>query len=111
MSGEHFNCNYPFASISVSAPYFDIEISENNWNGKSQMHTALETLFWMDYYNKSDILKEYMEMMVDICNKSNMICSQELDPFTGEFSQKAPAFTTTLIMYIEFVKRLKILEK
>lgn len=106
MNENHFNCAYPFSSISVSAPYFNIDLAENNWNGKTQMHTALETLFWMEYYGKKDVLYEYMEMMVDLCNKSNMICSQELNPFDGTFSAKAPLFTTTLIMYVEFVKRL-----
>ena len=107
---KHFNTPYPFASISSSAPYFDINLAENNWNGKTQMHTALETLFWMENYGKSEELYEFMAMWVDRCNESDMICSQEADPFTGSYSTKAPAFTTTLIMYIEFAKRLFNLE-
>lgn len=103
---EHFNTPYPFASISVSAPYFDIDLVENNWNGKTQMHTVLETVFWMEQYGKGEEFKEFMAMWIDRCIESNMICSQEANPFTGEYSTKAPAFTTTLIMYVEFAKRL-----
>lgn len=102
----HFNTPYPFASISASAPYFDINLTENNWNGKTQMHTVLETLFWMEQYGRGDALRELMSVWINRCNDSNMICSQEANPFSGEFSTKAPAFTTTLIMYVEFVKRL-----
>ena len=74
------------------------------------MHTALETLFWMENYGKGEELYEFMAMWVERCNESDMICSQEADPFTGSYSTKAPAFTTTLIMYIEFAKRLFNLE-
>ena len=105
-SEKHFNTPYPFASISASAPYFDINLAENNWNGKTQMHTALETVFWMEHYGKKAEFSEFMAMWTDRCNESDMICSQEAHPFTGEYSTKAPAFTTTLIMYIEFAKRL-----
>lgn len=105
-SEEHFNTPYPFASISATAPYFDINLAENNWNGKTQMHTVLETVFWMEQYGKGEELKEFMAMWINRCNESDMICSQEVDPFTGEYSTKAPAFTTTLIMYVEFAKRL-----
>ena len=77
----------------------------------SQTHTALETVYWMEQYGKADIHKEYMEMMVSIFNDSDMKCTQEINPFTGEFSNTAPNFTTSLIMYTEFVKRLGILDK
>ena len=49
-------------------------------------------------------------MMVSLFNDSDMKCTQEMHPFTGEFSDTAPYFTTSLIMYTEFVKRLGILE-
>ena len=111
MSDKHFAPDYPFCSVSVSDPQFDLFDGENCWNGMTQTHTALETVYWMEQYGKGDIHKEYMEMMVSIFNDSGMICTQEINPFTGAFSNTAPNFTTSLIMYTEFVKRLGILEK
>lgn len=111
MSDKHFCPDYPFSSVSVSEPKFDLFDCQNCWNGMSQTHTALETVYWMEQYGKADIHKEYMEMMVSIFNDSDMKCTQEINPFTGEFSNTAPNFTTSLIMYTEFVKRLGILDK
>lgn len=108
MNPAHFRSDYPFASVSVTAPYFDISLKENNWNGKTQMHTVLETVFWMEYYKKADVFREYMEFWVSCCNEKGLRFNQEADPFTGEFSEKAPYFTTTLIMYKEFAERLEL---
>ncbi|MBQ4136981.1 MAG: hypothetical protein IJD67_02620 [Clostridia bacterium] len=109
ISSEHFNSKYPFASVSVSAPYFNIDLYENNWNGKTQMHTVLETLFWMEHYGKGEEHISFMRMWLDLMNKSDMVCSQEADPFTGEFSTKAPAFSTTFVAYTQFAKKLGII--
>ena len=105
---QYFNSLFPFPSMSLSSKYFDLSLC-NNWGGMTQIHTALETLFWMEQYGKKDMLKEYMQMWINIFNKNTLMFTQEVNPNTGEVLNTAPDFTTALIMYIQFAKKLKII--
>lgn len=103
---KEFATPYPFPSISVSDPAHDGRYPKNSWGGQSQALTALRATLWMEYYGKHDDFLKFMKIWVAAVSRSPLPFTQEMNPNTGTFSECAPYYTPTLLLYIDFMDRL-----
>lgn len=105
LNPAEFATPYPFPSVAVNDPRFNGRRLSNNWGGMSQAHTALETLFWMRQYGREEdfrgIASIWMKKWLDAGK-----FTQEMHPLTGEMSDCAPDFTTSLLAFIKFAELL-----
>lgn len=100
-----FGTPYPFPSVAIDDAHFQGQRLSNNWGGMAQAHTALETLFWMRQYGKEEdfrgVASIWMKKWLD-----TGVFTQEMHPVTGQISDCAPNFTTSLLAFIKFAEAL-----
>ncbi len=105
-----FGTPYPFPSIAIDDPHFQGARLSNNWGGMAQAHTALETLFWMRQYGREEdfrgVASIWMKKWLDAG-----VFTQEMHPVTGEISDCAPQFTTSLLAFCKFAEALGYIDR
>lgn len=105
LNPTEFATPYPFPSIAVSDPHFNGQRLSNNWGGMSQAHTALETLFWMRQYGREEDFRGIASVWMKKWIEAGAF-TQEMHPLTGEVSDCAPDFTTSLLAFTKFAEIL-----
>ena len=103
---REFATPYPFPSIALSDPAHDTTYPLNSWGCQSQALTALRATLWMEHYGKAEDFEAFMRVWVGAIARSAQHFSQEMHPVTGIFSECAPYYTPTLLLYLDFVDRL-----
>ena len=109
---NEFYTNYPFPSISISDPSNKENRMPNSWGYYSEALTALRASLWMDYYG---FKKEYDKLLYKwldgfMKNYDKNRFSQELDPITGEATSSSIDYSTSILLFLYAVKRLKIVK-
>ncbi len=95
---------YPLPSVAVSDPLYDPKPPFNSWCGPSQALTALRAPRWFEHYRKPSELTFMMKMWVKALVASPDF-SQEMNPFTGEFSM-AKKYSPSMCVMIDYTARL-----
>ncbi|MBN8215383.1 MAG: alpha-L-rhamnosidase [Spirochaetes bacterium] len=103
---NEFAAPYPFPSLSLSDPNHDRRYPKNSWGGQSQALTALRACLWMEFYGKKEDFRKFMEIWVRAVAESPLPFTQEMNPNTGLFTDCAPYYTPTLLLYLDFMDRL-----
>ena len=84
----------------------------NSWGYYSQALIALRCSLWMDYYgyikDYDSILYKWLDMFIK--NYDNNPFGQEIDPITGEASTASPWYSTSMILFLYIIRRLKLLQ-
>ncbi|WP_242617964.1 MGH1-like glycoside hydrolase domain-containing protein [Edaphobacter modestus] len=97
---------YPLTSIAMDDPAFVKPIPRNSWGGASQALTALRAPRWMDHYGKTTELKQMMRKWCEAILR-NIEFRQQMDPWTGEFTQADPSgYSPAALTFLEFARRL-----
>ena len=105
LSPASFGTPYPFPSIALDDPRFQGSRLSNNWGGMAQAHTALETLFWMRQYGREEDFRGLASIWMKKWLDTGAF-TQEMHPVTGEVSDCAPNFTTSLLAFVKFAEAL-----
>ena len=111
---------YPFASYSVSDPYFERKLPGNSWGGPANCNLGLRTLLWMEHYGRQSELKTLMQRWVSIHLRHPGFIWQ-VNPWTGDpsvnygdlgfFTNNLPMgnFSVCYLAYLEFTRRLGLI--
>ncbi len=109
---NEFWTNYPFPSMSISDKSFNSHKMPNSWGYYSQALIALRCSLWMDYYgykkDYDELLYKWLDKFVE--NYDDMPFGQELDPITGECSGCSLNYSTSIILFLYAIRRLKLLQ-
>ena len=109
-SPAYFDSPYPFPSMSLDDAKTVPHAEKNCWGYYSQALTALRAQRWMDYYGRSADYDALLEKWVDVyANQTEIMFSQELDPYTGIPTDCSRWYSSGMLTYIYAVKRLKLL--
>ena len=83
----------------------------NSWGYYSQALIALRMSLWADYYSLSDYYNHVLKMWIEgiIKNFDSNPFPQELDPFSGAASQASSDYSSSILLFIYAVRRLKLL--
>ena len=109
-SPAHFAAPYPFPSMSLDDSKNVPHADKNCWGYYSQALTALRGQRWMDYYGRSGDYDALLAKWVDVyARQSEIMFSQELDPFTGIPTDCSRWYSSAMLTYLYAVRRLKLL--
>lgn len=107
---NEFYTPYPFPAMAVNDPSWISHKMPNSWGYYSQALIALRCSLWMDDYGYSNdydhILSKWVEGLVDNFDEYPM--SQELDPITGKSPGSSLWYSTSMLLFIYAVRRLKL---
>ena len=110
LSAEHFNAPYPFPSLSLDDSKGAPHAEKNCWGYYSQALTALRGQRWMDYYGRGKDYDALLSKWVDVyASQTDILFSQELDPYTGIPTDCSRWYSSAMLTYIYAVKRLKLI--
>jgi hypothetical protein len=101
---KEFWTPYPFPSVAVNDPAYDVHPPLNSWCGPSQALTALRAPRWMEPYGKSADLTHVMQAWVRVLRDASDF-QQQLDPFTGQIST-GTQYSPAMLVMTDFVARL-----
>lgn len=109
---KEFYTEYPFPSMSISDPSFKDHKMPNSWGYYSQALIALRCSLWMDYYGYK---KEYDHILYKWLDRfikyyDDMPFGQELDPISGECSGASLNYSTSILLFLYAIRRLKIVK-
>lgn len=104
--GKGFLPAFPFPAVDVDDPHFDKACPQNSWGSNSQANTAERALLWMDYYHRSDDLDGLLSIWLKAIADNGFVFIQELNPFTGKVVPAGGAYSPTLNIFLQAVKRL-----
>lgn len=108
---NEFNTPYPFPAMAISDKEWKTHKMRNSWGYYSQALIALRCSLWMDEYGYSkeydNLLARWVEGLVNNFDYNPM--SQELDPITGEASLASPWYSTSMLLFIYAIRRLKLI--
>ena len=108
---NEFNTPYPFPAMAISDKEWETHKMRNSWGYYSQALIALRCSLWMDEYGYSNdynnLLSKWVEGLVNNFDYNPM--SQELDPITGEASLASPWYSTSMLLFIYAIRRLKLI--
>ena len=107
---QEFWAPYPLTSISMSDPQFDSSFPPNSWGGASQALAALRAPRWFEHYGKGEDLKKLMIQWIHAMTFNDDF-KQQLNPITGEYIDGKGSYSPAMCVYIDFVDRLKLLDK
>ena len=111
LNENEFNTSYPFPAMAINDSEWIMHKMPNSWGYYSQALIAIRCSLWMDEYGYSDfynhILSKWVEGLINNFDKNPM--SQELDPVTGISSGASTWYSTSMLLFIYAVKRLKML--
>jgi len=102
---EAFWTPYPLPSIAVNDPAFVKELPRNSWGGASQALTALRAPRWFDYYGKSSDFVIMMEKWLQALVRAKGF-RQQMNPWTGEFTNTADGYSPAMLVLLDYVSRL-----
>jgi hypothetical protein len=103
---------FPLTSVAMDDPLYVRSIPANSWGGASQALTALRATRWMEHYGKQREFRHLMQQWVAAINesgKSTGVFLQQMNPMTGEFTRNGAenGYTSTALVYLDFVRRLQ----
>lgn len=108
---KEFFTNYPFPSVAISDDNWLNHKMPNSWGYYSQALIALRCSLWMDEYGFSNdydyILKQWVNGLIKNYDKYPM--SQELDPITGDSSGASLWYSSSMLLFLYAVNRLKLI--
>ncbi len=108
---NEFMTPYPFPAMAICDKSWKSHKMANSWGYYSQALIALRCNLWMDEYEYSDdynhLLSKWVEGLVKNYETNPM--SQELDPITGVASSASPWYSTSMLLFIYAVRRLKLI--
>ena len=105
--GKGFCAPYPIPSVAVDDPHFDRNCPKNSWGCNTQALTALRAVLWMDHYRRAEDLTCLLARWLRaFCDHPESTFQQELHPFTGAPVGEGVGYATSLLIYLEAVKRL-----
>lgn len=97
---------YPLTSVAMDDPTFVRPIPRNSWGGATQALTALRAPRWMDHYGKGAELKQMMHKWCEAIMR-NIEFRQQMDPMTGDFTQKDPSgYSPAALVFLDYARRL-----
>jgi hypothetical protein len=97
---------YPLTSVAMDDPTFVRPIPRNSWGGATQALTALRAPRWMDHYGKGIELKQMMRKWCEAIMR-NIEFRQQMDPLTGDFTQKDPSgYSPAALVFLDYARRL-----
>ena len=109
---NEFWTNYPFPSMAINDKSWKKHKMPNSWGYYSQSLIALRCSLWMDYYGYAKdydfILYKWLDRFVK--EYDNNPFPQEIDPITGESSGASLGYSTSLLLFMYAIKRLKLLK-
>lgn len=108
--GKAFLPDFPFPAISIDDPSFVKECPQNSWGSNAQANTALRTLFWMDYYGRSEDQTAFLSIWLKAIMDNGFQFIQELNPFTGKVVAAKGNYTPSLIIFLQAAKRLGFID-
>ncbi len=110
---EEFWTPYPFPSMAVNDPAWRKVTQKNCWGYFTQTLIVLRTSLWMDKYGKTEdhlhVLKQFIKAWTNCYDKIKF--GQELDPITGEPSDCAEYYSSSMLSYIYAARRLGIVDE
>ena len=84
----------------------------NSWGYYSQALIALRCSLWMDYYgyikDYDHILYKWLDMFIK--NYDENPFGQEIDPISGESSGASLWYSSSMILFLYIIRRLKLLQ-
>ncbi len=108
---NEFWTNYPLPSMSYSDKSTKDHKIPNSWGYYSQALIALRCSLWMDYYgyikDYDHILYKWLEAFMNNYDKNPF--SQEIDPITGESSGASLWYSSSMILFLYIIRRLKLI--
>ena len=108
---NEFFTNYPFPSMSISDKSFKTHKMPNSWGYYSQALIILRCSLWMDYYGYNKdydyILYKWLDIFVKEYDTNPF--SQEIDPITGESSGVSKWYSSSMILFLYIIRRLKLI--
>lgn len=96
---------YPLPSIAADDPAFVRSLHENSWGGASQALTAMRAPRWFSHYGKTADLKHLMHRWLEALVKDSGF-RQQMNPWTGEFTQALAAYSPAMLAFTTFAERL-----
>jgi len=97
---------YPLTSVAMDDPTFVRPIPRNSWGGATQALTALRAPRWMEHYGKGAELKQMMGKWCEAIMR-NIEFRQQMDPWTGDFTQKDPSgYSPAALVFLDYARRL-----
>ena len=109
---KEFYTNYPLPSMSISDKSRDLKKMDNSWGYYSEALIALRCSLWMDdygYYKDYDhILYKWLESFIKYYDTNPF--PQELDPITGFPSNASNYYSSSILLFLYAINRLKLLE-
>ncbi|MCR5350201.1 MAG: hypothetical protein K6E20_04325 [Acholeplasmatales bacterium] len=109
---EEFWTNYPFPAMALNDKSRLSHKMPNSWGYYSQALIALRCSLWMDYYG---YIKDYDYILYQwldrfIMDFNNNPFGQELDPETGDSSGASLWYSSSLLLFLYAIKRLKLVK-
>lgn len=91
---------YPFPSAARNERLAVKKLKGNCWGYYSEGLTALRTMLWMDFYDKSEDKKHIMNRWLSALTVSTLRFGQELDPISGKPSECSEWYSSTMLYYL-----------
>ncbi len=109
---NEFWTEYPFPAMSISDKSFKDHKMPNSWGYYSQALIALRCSLWMDYYgykkDYDELLYKWLDKLIEYYD--TLPFGQELDPKSGECSGASLNYSTSIILFLYAIRRLKLLQ-
>ena len=109
---KEFWTNYPFPAMAVNDKSFESHKMPNSWGYYSQALIALRCSLWMDYYgyikDYDHILYQWLDAFIN--NFDNNPFGQEIDPISGKSSGASLWYSSSMILFLYIIRRLKLLQ-
>jgi hypothetical protein len=105
LNPEEFFTPMPLPSIAVNNPVFR-NISENNWSGQVEGLTYQRAIRALENYGYWSLVTFFGNKLIDCVGKHNTF-PQQIDPFTGEFSEadKRTTYAPMALGVLEYISR------